>query len=80
MALIIYNVRDEALNSMFKPSSWGGNLLPLFYAQKGVRVTVRATFRVTLWALQKRNVMNSVTFRVTLLTFLQVLFGGTLPK
>ena len=36
MALIIYNVRDEALNSMFKPSSWGGSLLPLFYAQNWV--------------------------------------------
>ena len=33
VALIIYNVRDEALNGVFKPSSWGGGLLPLFYAQ-----------------------------------------------
>ena len=53
---------------------------PFFMSESGVRVTVRVTFRVTLWALQKRNVMNSVTFRVTLLTFLQVLFGGTLSK
>ena len=42
-----------------------------FYAKNGVRVTVRVTFRVTNLGLQKRNVVESVTVRVTLLTLLK---------
>ena len=44
--------------------------------KNGVRVTVRVTFRVTKSGLQKRNVLDSVTFRVTLLTLLQAVGGG----
>lgn len=32
MGIIMDEVRDEALNSVFKALLWGGCLLPLFYA------------------------------------------------
>ena len=32
MGIIMDEVRDEALNSVFKALLWGGSLLPLFYA------------------------------------------------
>ena len=32
MGIIMDNLRDEALNSVFKALLWGGSLLPLFYA------------------------------------------------
>ena len=41
-----------------------------------VRVTVRVTFRVTKLNAEKRNVGDSVTFRVTYLTLLQVYKWG----
>lgn len=47
-----------------------------FMPENRVRVTVRVTFRVTKRGLQKRNVLDSVTFRVTHLTLLQVVSCG----
>ena len=51
-----------------------------FYAKNGVRYAVRYAFRCAKGDLQKRNVLIRYAFRYALLTLLQVLLGGTLPK
>ena len=47
-----------------------------FYARNVIRVTLRVTFRVTKLDAEKRNVGDSVTFRVTYLTLLQAYKWG----
>ena len=71
MGIIMDNLRDEALNSVFRALLWEAACFPFFMPKSGVRYAVRYAFRYANGIVQKRNVWIRYAFRYALLTFLK---------